>query len=514
MPTISIFTIVSAILIFGGHHLQTFLSTMLSKITTQMGWAYMIVYIANFLFFMFLIFSKYGNIKLGDKDDKPRYSNIQWGSMVFATAIDASILMLSMVDPLRYLQNPPFSIKPFSENAYGYAHMFGQFNWGPMAWMMFAPAAIAIGYILYVKKGHVQRLSSAITFLQGDDKWKYIARQFVDFLVVFGIMGGVGSSVGMEIPIISNVFSKLTHIPDSLALKMFLFFILFIIFVWTVYKGLNGGIDKLSNAHIWTAIIFLLFVLIVGPTVYILSSETNSLGLLFQKFVAMSTNTLPNGAVDTAKEETIFYWGWWLSYMPVMGLFIARISKGRTIKQVLIGMMTYGAIGCMSFYAILGGYSLWLQKTGAVDLVHILNTQGQAATITAILSTLPYKTIVFVVYCVSCFIFLATTISSSAFIISSFTSLELRDDQEPSQLNRMTWVVVFMLFSIGLVIVGGFSTIQTFSAIAGFPLMFVCIMVLISIYRMLKNDPSIAYNQTMLEKIKFNNKNKIEEAEK
>lgn len=171
--------------------------------------------------------------------------------------------------------------------------------------------------------------------------------------------------------------------------------------------------------------------------------------------------------------------------MPVMGLFIARISKGRTIKQVLVGMLTYGALGCMSFYAIFGGYSLWLQRTGAVNLVHILNTQGQAAVVATVIGTLPFKMIVLALYCISCFIFLATTISSSAFIVSSFTSLHLNDGEQPSRWNRMIWVVVFIFFSFGIVMVGGFKTVQTVSTIAGFPLMFVCLLLLHSIWHML-----------------------------
>ncbi|WP_274706370.1 BCCT family transporter [Fructilactobacillus myrtifloralis] len=506
MPTMVIFVAVAVILISGGHPLQGDLATALTWITKQMGWAYMMVYIINFVFFLWLIFSKYGSIKLGEATTKPQYSSLQWGSMVFATAIDASILMLSMVDPIRYVSHPAFGIHPFSEEAYNYAHMLGQFDWGPMAWMMFAPAAIAIGYILFVKQTKVQRLSTAINFLQGDAKWQYVGRQLVDFLVVFGIMGGVGSSVGMEIPIISNVLSGLTGWPDSMALKLGLFAILFVIFAWTVWHGLNGGIDRLSDMHIWTAIIFLAFVLLVGPTIYILSSETNSLGLLTSNFVRLSTNTVPNGTPDIANSETIFYWGWWLSYMPVMGLFIARISKGRTIRQVLLGMLMYGSAGCLSFYAILGGYSLWLQKTGTLNLVHILNVHGQAAVITAVLGTLPVKGIVFTVYCLSCFIFLATTISSSAYIVSSFTSLQLKDNQDPSQVNRMTWVVVFVLFAVGIVVVGGFTTIQTFCAIAGFPLMFVCIMILVSIYHMVKTDEGIVLKAKGMEDMRVEKK--------
>ena len=488
-----LFFVISGLLIAGGSSLQGFLASILHWISTEMGWGYMWIYVINFIFFAYLLISKYGNIRFGKKTEKPEYSTFQWGSMVFATAIDASILMLSIVDPLRYLQDPPFGAKPYSVQAYNVSHMYGQFNWGPMAWLMFAAPTIAIGYVMYNKHRKVQSLSNAITVLDGDKFWKKFLRRIVDIVVVFGIMGGVGASVGLEIPVISKTLSILTGLKDNLGLKTELFAVLFVIFSVTVFKGLNGGIDKLSNAHIWTAIIFLAIILLVGPTVYILNSETSSIGLLVQKFIPMSTNTVPNGTPGVSQQETIFYWGWWLSYMPFMGLFIARISRGRTIRQILIGMLTFGALGCMSFYAILGGYSLWLQKTGVVNLVHILNTQGQAAVIAAVISTLPLKMIMFAIYCVSCFIFLATTISSSAFVLSSFTSLKLKADEQPSRINRMTWVVVFIIFSFSLVVVGGFQTVQTFCTIAGFPVLFIFPLLLASIIKMLHSDKSVQF---------------------
>ncbi|MCT6858677.1 MAG: BCCT family transporter, partial [Apilactobacillus sp.] len=144
MPTVVLFICVSVFLIIGGSSLQGFLNQILNWVTSNMGWGYMWIYIINFLFFVYLMLSKYGNIRLGEPDDKPVYKNFQWGSMVFATAIDASILMLSMVDPLRYVQHPEGSVKPYSVTAYNLAHMYGQYDWGPMAWLMFAAPTIAI----------------------------------------------------------------------------------------------------------------------------------------------------------------------------------------------------------------------------------------------------------------------------------------------------------------------------------------------------------------------------------
>ncbi|MFC6164149.1 BCCT family transporter [Lactiplantibacillus dongliensis] len=489
LPTIGLFAVASIFLLVGGQSLEAGLGAILNWLTGNMSWLYMLVYVINFIFFIYLGLSKFGKTKLGGPKDKPEFSTFHWGSMVYATGIDASILMLSIVDPLRYLQSPSFGIKPFSNSAYNYAHMLGQFNWGPMAWMMFAPATIAIAYAMYVKHLKVQRLSAAISVLEGDSLGKRIARNLVDFLVVIGIMGGVGTSVGMEIPVISKVLSTVTGIPDTMMLKLGLFAILFVIFATAVFHGLTKGIGRLSSAHIWLAIGFLVIVLVVGPTLYILNSETNSIGLFLNKFISMSFNTAANGKVTVMQSQTIFYWGWWLSFMPVMGLFIARISRGRTIRQVLGGMLLWGSLGCVSFYAILGGYALYLQKMGIVNLVHILNTQGQAAVIAAVLTTLPLKMIMLVLYCLSCFIFLATTVSSFAFITSSFTSKKLEVGQQPSRFNRMSWVVIFLLFSLGLVTVGGFKAIQSICAMSGFPLIAVVLIMLYSIHRDLTTDP-------------------------
>jgi BCCT family betaine/carnitine transporter len=462
----------------------------MNTITGRFGWLYLGIYIINLVFFAYIACSHFGRIKLGDANDKPQYSNFQWGSMVFATAIDASILMLSMVDPLRYVQQPLFGAKAMSDANYQNAHMLGQFDWGPMAWMMFASAAVIIGYMMYVKHVRVLALSDAMPMLQGKQLHKRVMRQVVNFLVVFGIMGGVGSGVGMEIPVLAKIISQITGIDDTIWLKLAMFAFLFGIFALTMVKGIKGGIDRLSAAHIWTAIGFLVIVLLVGPTGYIFRSEFHSLGLMLSRFVSMSTG-LTTGAhqgVDPVQSETVFYWGWWLTYMPFMGLFIARISKGRTIRQVILGMLGFGALGCMSFYAILGGYSLFLQQSGAVNLIHTLNTYGQAAAIAQVLGTLPFKYLMLIVYAASCFIFLATTISSSAYIVSTFTSLKLTGDQQPSMLNRMVWMVIFMVFSFGIVFVGGFKTVQAICSVAGFPLIFVSGMLIVSTWQMLVHD--------------------------
>lgn len=176
--------------------------------------------------------------------------------------------------------------------------------------------------------------------------------------------------------------------------------------------------------------------------------------------------------------------------MPVMGLFVARISRGRTIRQVICGQVLWGSVGCMTVFGIMGGYALYIQKMGIVDLAGILAGQGQEAAIAAVIGTLPLPKIMLAVYMVSCFVFLATTVSSSAFIISSMTSKKLTGYQQPARWNRLVWSVVFVLFSSAIIVVGGFETVQVVCVLAGFPLIFIVLVLMRSIMRMLKEHTS------------------------
>lgn len=489
IPTILIFVCMSVVMILGADKTYEILNHLLQFVSAKFGWAYLWIYIANFIFLGWLAFGKYGNIKFGKADEKPEFGRFSWICMVFTTGIDASIMIMSLFEPIRYLQNPPFQIEPFSNQAYDYAHMYGQFHWGPSAWMMYLPATIAIAYVLYVKNTDTTRVSAACEAGLGT---RFLAgkRILIDILIVFGIMGGIGASIGLEIPVISRIFSSITGMEDTLSLKIGMLVLLLLLFGATVYLGLDKGIKALSTVNIYVVLIFLGIMFIFGPTLYILNSETNSIGLYASNFLRMSTYTDPNFQSGFPQNWTIFYWGWWLAYMPVMGLFVARISRGRTIRQVVVGQVIWGSLGCMSFFAVMGGYSLYLQKSGILDLSYILNHQGQEAAITAVIQTLPLPGIMLIVYCAACFIFLATTISSAAYILASMTSKKLNGYQQPQRWNRMVWAVIFMVFSAAIMVVGGFETIQVVCVLAGFPLICVCIILMRAIYKMVTQENS------------------------
>ena len=489
-PALLIFAAVSLLLFWGGDALYSFLSALLAQITARFGWLYLWIYIVNFVFLGWLAFSKYGRIKFGKADEKPEYSNFSWTCMVFTTGIDASIMIMTLFEPVQYVSAPPFGLQPFSPEAYDYAHMYGQFHWGPSAWTMYIPATIAIAYTLYVKHTDTTRISNACAPASRRlcrHKWM---RNLLDVGIVFGIMGGFGDSIRIEIPVISRIFHQITGVADTLGLKFAMLAVLLALFGSSVYLGLEKGMKWLSSATVYITLGLLAVTLLWGPTSYLIDSETNSIGLLVSNFVRMSTYTDPNLASGFPQNWTIFYWGWWLAYMPVMGLFVARISRGRTIRQVICGQVLWGSVGCMTVFGIMGGYALYIQKTGIADLAGILETQGQEAAIAAVIGTLPLPQIMLVVYLISCFVFLATTISSSAFILSSMTSRRLTGYEAPARWNRLLWSVVFMLFSAGIMVVGGLETIKLVCVLAGFPLIAVVIVLMRAIVRMVKENGS------------------------
>ena len=185
---------------------------------------------------------------------------------------------------------------------------------------------------------------------------------------------------------------------------------------------------------------------------------------------------------------TLFYWAWWISYAPMMGLFFGRISRGRTIRQLIVGVICWGSLGCCSFLAICGGYALDLELTGALPVASILNEQGIPATVVAIVEQMPFGSLMVVVYTFLCFIFLATTLDSAAYVLASISTKDLPGDQEPGRANRLVWAFALAFIAVGLLVVGGLKTVQSTTVITALPLIPVLLLLVIALLRWLKED--------------------------
>jgi BCCT family betaine/carnitine transporter len=263
------------------------------------------------------------------------------------------------------------------------------------------------------------------------------------------------------------------------------------LFTYTVWAGLKTGIARLADINTFIAYFLLLYVFIVGPTTFILNTWCNSLGLMINDFVRLSLWSDPISNGGFPERWTVFYWAWWAAYAPMMGLFVARISRGRTIRQVVIGMLLFGSAGCWVLLAAWGGYVIHLQTQGTLDVYEILRSSGGSndATIVAILRSIPGSKYLFIpAFAVLCFVFLATTLNSAAYTLSSQVTRVLSGTEEPPRWNRTMWGIILGLFAVGLLSTGALKAVQLSSLVVALPLIPVLLLMVVSLMKWIRED--------------------------
>ncbi|CZF86595.1 BCCT family transporter [Grimontia marina] len=452
--------------------------------TDKLGFMYLALGIAAFFFMAYIVFSDIGQIKLGDADEKPEFATGSWAAMLFCGGIGASILYWGTIEWAYYYQNPPFQLQAGSEEAVRWAATYGIFHWGPIAWSIYLIPAIPIAYFFYVRKQPVLKVSAALMPVIGEARSHGKLGKFIDVLFIFGLLGGAATTLGLAAPLINEGISYLFGIPSTTVTQIGVLLLCTALFAYSSYKGMDEGIKVLSNINFWGALGLLAFVLFAGPTLFMLETGLDSIGRMLSNFFVMATWAEPFGGYGTFEDThfpqdwTIFYWAWWLVFAPSMGLFVARISRGRTIKQMVSGSIFFGSLGCALYFMILGNFGLSLQLSGQLDVVSILNEKGATTAIFSILEQLPMSTVVIAVFTILCIIFTATTFDSISFILASVVQNNVTED--PLRWNRLFWAFTLSVMPSILMFMGGLATLQTAAIVGGLPLLVIAVMLMIS----------------------------------
>ncbi|MCF1428580.1 MAG: BCCT family transporter [Shewanella sp.] len=452
--------------------------------TDKLGFAYLTLGLTAFFFMIYIIFSDIGQIKLGDPDEKPEYATGSWAAMLFCGGIGASILYWGCIEWAYYYMNPPFQLEPGSEEAVRWAATYGIFHWGPIAWSIYLIPALPIAYFFYVRKQPVLKVSAALMPVIGEARSYGKTGKFIDILFIFGLLGGAATTLGLAAPLINEGISNLFGIPTSTGSQIGVLMLCTALFAYSSYKGMDGGIKLLSNINFWGALALLAFVLVAGPTIFMLETGLDSIGRMLSNFFVMATWAEPFGGMGSFKDThfpqdwTIFYWAWWLVFAPSMGLFVARISRGRTIKQMVTGSIFFGSLGCALYFMVLGNYGLSLQLSGQLDVVSILQEQGPTTAIFAMLEQLPFSDAVIVAFTLLCIIFTATTFDSISYILASVVQNNVTE--EPLRWNRLFWAFALSIMPSVLMFMGGLATLQTAAIVGGLPLLIIAVMLMIS----------------------------------
>jgi len=456
-------------------------------VTDKLGVFYLALGLGAILFMVYIVFSDIGQIKLGTPEENPEFSTWSWASMLFCSGIGASILYWSMIEWAYYYQTPPFDIPGETPDAARWAAAYGIFHWGPLAWAIYLIPALPIAYFYYVRNCSVLKISEALMPVLGEQRARGWLGKLVDVFFVFGMLGGGATTLGLAAPLINQGAHELFGVPTNLATRITVLAICTAIFGYSAYVGLKKGIRLLSDINMWLAGALLLFVFLVGPTLFMMNTGLDALGRVLTHIFHMATWTEPFAQFEQfpdthfPQDWTIFYWAWWLVFAPSVGLFIARISRGRTIRAMVAGSIFFGTLGCFLFFMILGNYGIYLQFSGKLNVIDILNNQDATTAIFAILTTLPLHKLVIALFTVLAIIFTATTFDSISYILAAVVQKEV--DEEPARWNRLFWAFALSVMPVTLMFLGGLETLQTASVIGGVPLIIVAFLLCISIVR-------------------------------
>ena len=461
-------------------------------LTGTLGVLYLALGIGAVGFMVYICISDIGQIQLGDPGEEPEFSTISWASMLFCAGIGASIMYWSMIEWAYYYQDPPFHLEGMTNEAAQWAAAYGIFHWGPLAWAIYLIPALPIAYFYYVRKRAVLKISEALLPVLGERRAHGALGKLLDVMFVFGMLGGAATTLSLAAPLINEGAHELFGAPKNITSQIVVLIICTSIFGYSAFSGLKKGIQMLSNINFWLALLLLAFVFVVGPTTFMAEAGLDALGRVLSNLVHMATWMEPFGEFEGFPDSgfpqswTIFYWAWWLAFAPSVGLFIARISRGRTIRSMVMGSMFYGTFGCFLFFMVLGNYGLYLQLSGQLDVINILNTQTPTAAIFAMLNQLPLSYFVIAVYTVLAIIFTATTFDSISYILASVVQKKV--DDEPMRWNRMFWACALSVMPIALLLLGGLETLQTASIVGGAPLLPVALLLCISVVKAARYD--------------------------
>lgn len=456
-------------------------------IAEKIGPFYLVIGLVLIVFLVWLGLSRYGAVRLGGVGVEPEFRTLGWAGMLFCAGIGAGLMYWAAIEWAYYVETPPFALRQGSPEALEWASAYGLFHWGPTAWAFYCLPTLAIAYAYHNRGVPFLRLSTGCSGVKGFRADQPLGR-IVDTIFMVSLLGGAGTSLGFSTPMIAALAARIAGVEPSFALEVGTLVITMGLFGLSAVAGLRSGIQRLSDLNVGLIFLFLVFVFIVGPTGLFIEAGVTGFGLVAQNFIRMNTWAEPFGQSNFVIDWTIFYWAWWIAYGPVVGLFVARISRGRTIRQVIFGMLGYGTLGAGLFFVILGNFGLNLQLTGAADIVSLLNDDGGAAAIVAMMDELPLDVWAMGLFVVTAVIFSATTYDSASYILASSSTLALEAGRDPALWQRLFWAAMLGALPVTLLFVGGLRVVQTAALIASVPVVLIGFVMVRSLMTQLRED--------------------------
>lgn len=458
-------------------------NNILGRIRFFLGNSFGSYYIIMGIFFLcisvYLAGSKYGNIILGRQDEKPKYSFFSWGAMMFTCGLAADILFYSFSEWIMYAADPHIAEMGSIQE---WAGVYPLFHWSFIPWGFYLVLAVAFGFMLHVRKRNRQKYSEACRPLLGKHINGFCGR-IIDLLAVFALIAGTTTTFSVATPLISTILANLFHIEwSNTVINVIILVITCFLYTYSLLHGFKG-ISQLAKACIYMFFGILLYVLLFGGRRrYIIESGLASFGTMMQNFIGLATYTDPLRTSYFPQNWTIYYWAYWMVWCVAAPFFIGRISKGRSIRQVILGGYVFGAGSTMVSFIVLGNYSMEMQMSGKMDFISRYNQTGDLYSIIVdIIKTLPCAPLILLIVVFTMIAFYATSFDSIALTASCYSYRILEEGKQPHKGIQLMWCILLILLPIALLSAESpMSNLQSVSIIAAFPIGIVMLLIVIS----------------------------------
>lgn len=477
--------------VFGTHAQQVY-----DYIANHFGWLFLVIIFILDIFLIALAVSRYGRFKLGNDNEAPEFSMMSWIGMLFSAGLGVGIVFWGVAEPLTHYLHSPFPGKTPDESAESARVAMGYtfFHWGISQWSIFAIAGLTVAYFQFRKKRN-GLISTAMEPVFGES-YKRPYRNVIDILAIIATVMGIATSIGLGIMQISGGLHHVFNVPNNNITKISITILMVAIFLTSAVTGLNRGVKWLSNVNIGLGAILLIFIFIFGDFKFILESYTLAVGDYLRHFVEYSLRISPyTGDNGWIQQWTVFYWAWVISWSPFIGGFVARVSRGRTIREFVIGVLIIPPLISFTWIAGFGGTAVKIALTSNDNIANIVDKDYTVA-LFELLSKFPIADITSALAIALIFIFIITSADSTTHIVAGMATGGIAN---PKIKHKIVWGILIGAISVAMTIAGGLTSLQTASVVTGLPFSLILLLMIFSLMRALRREPTEHFKMTYID---------------
>ena len=461
---------------------NTVVQSILGELIRGIGWLYLLVVFLALVFLMYLAFGRFGNLRIGGEDAEPEFSRASWMSMLFAAGMGIGLVFWGAAEPISHFSKPPEGLAPQSLDAARASMRYAFFHWGLHPWAIYALIGLAMAWFQFNRNGR-GLVSDMLQPIIGRHHRGWIGR-VVNIAAVVATAIGVATTLGFGTIQIAAGIERVFGVQATVPVQMTIIAVAFVLYMASTASGVERGVKWLSNFNLALAALLAAILLVLGPTGFIFDTFTTTLGSYLNQLVTMSLRMSPFSGSTWVADWTIFYWAWWISWAPFVGSFIARISRGRSVREFVIGVVLAPTLLGFFWFAVFGGTALWAQIFGHADLVQALGN-GYETVLFTLFDSMPLPSLLSCIALVLLMIFFVTSADSAVLVLASMSTDEAGD---PPLKRKLAWGIAVALIAAALLLAGGLDALQGMITIAALPFALLMVLVMVSLYRVLDQE--------------------------